>query len=162
MLGRRVEQDADVPARVAEAPIRDTADGGGAGGGRGQAADHAHGGGLAGPVRAQKAGHRAGLTRERHVVHRGMFPVTLAEMFDRDHASQRAGNGWRRASAKSRWTTDLGYPHYRLWSLPARTPPAVPSSASRGQRPERFLSRTLRLTQDTKHIPARQFAEVPR
>ena len=57
----------------------------GARGRRHQAGDHAHRRRLAGAVRAEEAGHRAGLQRERDVVDDGPAAVLLGQSADLDH-----------------------------------------------------------------------------
>jgi hypothetical protein len=56
-----------------------------AGGGLIQAGDHPHRGRLAGPVRAEEAGHDAGLDDEVQPVDRQLLPVPLTEVLYLDH-----------------------------------------------------------------------------
>jgi hypothetical protein len=54
--------------------------------GRGiEAQDHAHGGGLAGPVRPEETGDPSGLHRKAEVVQRGERSEALGELVDLDH-----------------------------------------------------------------------------
>ena len=56
-----------------------------AAGRRDQPGDHPHRGGLAGPVRSQEPGHRAGLQLEGHLVDDGPVAVLLGQSADLDH-----------------------------------------------------------------------------
>jgi hypothetical protein len=60
-------------------------DGGLAAGGRHVAGDDAHGGRLAGPVRAEEAENLARLHPETHVVHGGEGSVAFREVINLDH-----------------------------------------------------------------------------
>ena len=85
VLGGRVEQQADVAARVRQGGIRLAEHGGPARGRRGEAGHDAHRGRLAGTVRPEEAGDEAGLDLERDVVDGRERAVALGESFHCDH-----------------------------------------------------------------------------
>jgi len=80
-----VQQGADLGERFVQVAVVLTVDPDVAGGGGVQAEDHPHGGGLAGPVRAQEAGHLAGFDLERQVVNGNGCAVSLGEALCLDH-----------------------------------------------------------------------------
>src|SRR3954469_463912 len=65
------------------------ADGDLAGGGRHEAGDHPHGGGLAGAVRAEEAEHLAALDGERDAVDRPLGAKSFHQVVDLDHGDRR-------------------------------------------------------------------------
>src|SRR6266536_2867447 len=81
---RGLEQGADVAARVGELPVGPAVDPGGAGGRGDQAEQHAQGGGLAGPVGAEKACHGALVDLEAEVVDGDDVAEALGESLDGD------------------------------------------------------------------------------
>ena len=54
---------------------------------RDEPGDHAHGGGLAGPVGTEKSQHFAGLDFKRHIVHGALAAKRLGQVFNLDHDS---------------------------------------------------------------------------
>jgi len=78
-------QDGPDPAgRVGELAIGPAADGGRAGVGGDQAEEHPEGGGLAGPVGAEEAGHRPRLDLEAELVDGEHVAETFGESLDTD------------------------------------------------------------------------------
>jgi hypothetical protein len=79
---RRVQQRADVPQRLAQAPVRLSADQCAALVGAVQAEDHAHGGRFPGAVGADEGGDPARRDGEGHPVQRDGRPVPLTQVGD--------------------------------------------------------------------------------
>ncbi|GAA3288874.1 hypothetical protein GCM10020218_056040 [Dactylosporangium vinaceum] len=80
----RVEQGSEVAQRPGESPVGPAADEGLTGVGGVEPEDHAHGGGLAGPVGPDEPGDVPGPDRERHAVERKAGAEPLAKPFDGD------------------------------------------------------------------------------
>ena len=76
-----------------EVPVGDAVHGGRSRVRHVEAEDHAHGGGLAGAVGAEEAGHEAGSDGEAEAVDGEGLAVALRQGFGDDHGSQHAG--WR-------------------------------------------------------------------
>ena len=89
--GAGVQQRAHDRARVGQRRVGPAVHQRRTGGRRHQAGDHPHRRRLAGAVRAEEAGHRAGLQGERHVVDDGPPAVLLGQSADRDHLKPPAG-----------------------------------------------------------------------
>ena len=87
VLGRGVEQYADVPARVGDVVVEVASDRDPAVRGWGEPDHDAHRGRLAGTVGAEEPGHPTGLADEADVVDGGERAVLPSESFDIDHAS---------------------------------------------------------------------------
>ena len=104
VLGGCVEQGADLKGGVGQVAVARPQDPGLSRGGRGQAAHDAHGGGLAGAVGPEEAGHDARSGREGHVVDGGERAVPLGQVVDLDHGHQSGARTLRDAS---------GLPPYR-------------------------------------------------
>jgi hypothetical protein len=83
--GLGLEQRPDLPERVAEALVRAAVHRCAAGGRTVEPHDHSHGGRLAGAVRAEEAGHAAGVDDERDVVDRELGSVAFGEVLYFDH-----------------------------------------------------------------------------
>ncbi|MCF0087411.1 hypothetical protein B0E37_02474 [Streptomyces sp. MH192] len=84
--GLGVQQGADVPGGAGEPAVGVAADGDVARGGVVQTEDHAHGGGLAGAVRTEEAGHHARPYLEGKVVHGRLVAVALGQADCLDHS----------------------------------------------------------------------------
>src|SRR5262245_42279599 len=73
----------------------ETVDGGGAGGGRQEAGEDAHGGRLAGAVGAKEADDAATRHVEGDITNGGVIAVELGELFDVNHGgNSSSGEGW--------------------------------------------------------------------
>ena len=89
MGGVRVEERTDLVERLDHLLIATPADESGARRRRVEAEDDPHGGGLAGTVRTEEAGHVPGAHREAETVHGGDRAVALGEVRDLDHEAGR-------------------------------------------------------------------------
>src|SRR5690606_242740 len=95
----------------------------------------AHGGGLAGTVAADEAGHAAGGHIERHAVEHAPCSVALGDVSDLEHLSS-SGRGQRYGSHPSaaspfRRTPDGGDPRMRLLLWEGRTGGPAPVRRAR-------------------------------
>ena len=88
VLGGRVEQDADAPPGIRQVAVAPAENAGVAAVGLGEADEHAHGGGLAGAVGAEKARDGARLAAERDVRDDGAPAELLGECVGLDHADR--------------------------------------------------------------------------
>jgi hypothetical protein len=104
--GGRVEQRPDLAQRPDQRVVPAAADQGPARGGRVQAQDHPHGGGLARAVRAEEAGHVPGAHREAQVVDCGDRPEALSQPVNLDHAG--ASRTWLCMVVTTYWLLWVG------------------------------------------------------
>ena len=102
VLGGRVEQDADAPARVRQVAVAPAEDLGVAAVGFGEADEDPHRGGFASAVGPEKARDGARLAAERDVRDDGAPAELLGESFGFDHACRLATG---RGRGQSPWAT---------------------------------------------------------